>query len=284
MVKAAGILKATSLTMLVTASVLISLFSLTPVAISSDSADLGRADAYVAQVEARMTQRAEAALDARTVAVRFPQARPLQVLILGDAITLGASASTVKTRYREVLDADLGKHGAVEMTVIASSKQGGTVKAGQLAPQVPASKAFDVVLVAVGTNESASSDLASYSLDYPALIDAARAGSPEAGLLCVGAWGDKKSTERFDKLTEETCGQRGGRFRPLSSLFQIEKNRWANKLMPDGRATGNFFPSDLGHAAIAKIILEALRISDAGASASTSKPSADQQGHSSLVY
>ncbi len=274
--RGAGILRVAGLAGLVATTILTTVMVLTPPVAPPPAADLDRADAYVAQVESRMAQRAEAALDAVTVKVVFPPDRPLRVLLVGDAITLGSSASTEGTRYRSLLAAGLESKGPVELTVLASSATGGTLKTDELAARLPARKAFDLVLVMVGTNEAAKADLAGFTAAYPGLISAVRAASPTAGLLCLGSWGDKKSTAEFDRLAEDACGRNQGRFRPLNGLFQSEKNRWADKKLPDGRATDNFFPSDLGHAAIAKTIQAALRFPDPkGASQSM----ADQRVH-----
>jgi len=257
--KSAKTFQVAALTGLLGATILTTATALAPPAVPSPAAELGRADAYVAQVESRMAQRAQAALDAITVKVVFPPGRPLRVLLVGDAITLGSSASIEDARYRSLLAAALGSKGSVGMTVIASSKKGGAVRAGELAAQVPAGEPFDLVVVMVGTNEAAAKDVAGYSQDFPALLSAIRVGSPAAGLLCIGSWGDKNSVQEFDLLAADACSRQQGRFRPVSALFTTEKNRWAQKKLPDGRPTDNFFPSDLGHGAIAKVIESALQ-------------------------
>ncbi|MDD1478312.1 hypothetical protein [Arthrobacter sp. H16F315] len=126
--RGAGILRVAGLTGLVATTILTTVTVLTPPVAPTPAADLDRADAYVAQVESRMAQRAEAALDAVTVKVVFPPDRPLRVLLVGDAITLGSSASTEGARYRSLLAAGLESKGPVELTVLASSATGGPSK------------------------------------------------------------------------------------------------------------------------------------------------------------
>ncbi|MBO0704555.1 MAG: SGNH/GDSL hydrolase family protein [Candidatus Dormibacteraeota bacterium] len=182
-------------------------------------------------------------------------AQPLNVLYVGASITRGWFATTSTEAYPFVLDRFLQTRGrSVHPTVIA---QPGVEAAQALGWQLP--PAQDVVVVQVVTNDFLRSvPLASFQWSYTTLLERIRATSPQAQLVCMGAWSQPEQanalgsrTSDYDTAVRSSCDERGGVFVRLAQLFIQPGARG-----PSGRQTpygfaDTFHPNDMGQVLIA---------------------------------
>ena len=180
--------------------------------------------------------------------------------MLGDWLTRGANATSPDKEFASLVKAGIRKNVPAEVSTIAQGSSGGGLRVADITPQDPAA-AFDLVVIELGTNDAVTPEIDAFNSDYDALLAAVRHASPNASLVCVGAWGSPKDTAAFDDMIKSKCAATKGQFRDTSSIFKDEKMRWPGGKMPDGTKVDNFHPSDAGHATIAKRILSAIRFS-----------------------
>jgi acyl-CoA thioesterase I len=121
------------------------------------------------------------------------------------------------------------------------------------------------VVVQIATNDFVREvPVDHYSAAYAELLDRLRIDSPNAELICMGAWFDPYernplgvSVADYDAATRTQCEAAGGRYVDLSATYLDAANHG-----PEGRPTylgpGDMFhPNDRGHAALASLILQA---------------------------
>lgn len=183
----------------------------------------------------------------------------LRVLVLGDSLALGSTTTRPGIGWADLVKKSLSKKAAVQETVIARSTQNRGVTAEDALQHLPGGT-FDLVIVEVGTNDAVHNTVEAFKKSYTALLGKIRAGSPHAAVLCLDAWGDKQKTLPFDVAEYNAVGDAHDVYVPITPLFNDESNRWASGQLPDGTKTDNFHPNDTGHAAIAKLVENAVTV------------------------
>jgi lysophospholipase L1-like esterase len=120
----------------------------------------------------------------------------------------------------------------------------------------------DLLVVELGTNDVYKSTPERFQTDYPKYLDAVRAASPQAALVCAGVWKRSPVQLAMDSTIETECTKRGGRFVPLSAFYG-EAQYMSKPGIPhwDGAKTDGNHPNDAGHRKIADALLAAVSVS-----------------------
>lgn len=187
--------------------------------------------------------------------VTRPDGRPLRVLVAGDSISQGRFATLAEDAYVPTLRAGLEAGGPVQLDVIGNS--GYTSE--QVTPDIP-KQAYDLVLVELGTNDAMKENPGKFGEDYRAFITAVRAASPDAPMICAGAWQTNYRASSVDPLIASTCVDFKGRYVSLNPLFNVDTNRGPDKARGVYGVGDNFHPNSAGHKAIAARLLEELAL------------------------
>lgn len=173
----------------------------------------------------------------------------VRVLYAGGGLTAGALSTGPELSFRSLINQYIRHFQPVSETVVG----GVELVTSQIGELVPASR-FDIVIVELGTEDYRRGPAWGFSLDYENLLKNIRANSPDAGLICVGAWGSRAKTSRIDSIISDQCRASNGIFRRISEFHSNEDNRWVNQVSPLGGAD-NFFPNNAGHRVIADRVL-----------------------------
>lgn len=188
----------------------------------------------------------------------------LRVLIVGASISHGLGASAPSHDYASdlarMLQQQTGR--SVELTVWSHSGARIAASDGWALP-----RGQRVVIVQLITNDFIdATPLLVYQQDLGALIDRVRATSPQASLLCLGAWEPAYAVNRvgipvlaYDSIERQSCAAHGGSFLSPSPIFQHTAWRGpAGRLTAFGRGD-DFHPNNQGHLHLAEAILAQLR-------------------------
>jgi lysophospholipase L1-like esterase len=183
-----------------------------------------------------------------------PQGRPLRVLYIGTSITIGFYASDEAHKWTSLVSTALAQNGPVEnIPAIRLPQAPGT--ATKISSYDPAAlpKDLDVVVIELVTNDVKTTKIADYSAQVTILLDTLQEGSPNANVLCLGAW--QTNPGNYDNIERDQCVARGAKF---STLTDIKSKPGAAG--PAGLATfygesDVFHPNDVGEAAIAAEVL-----------------------------
>jgi lysophospholipase L1-like esterase len=183
-----------------------------------------------------------------------PQGRPLRVLYIGTSVTIGFFASDEAHKWTSIVSAALTQSGPIENVPVVRLPQaaGATTKISSYDPAaIP--KDLDVIVVELVTNDVNTTKIADFSAQMTILLDALQQGSPNANVLCLGAWHARPGT--YDNIERDQCVARGAKF---STLTDIKSK--PGVAGPAGLATfygesDAFHPNDVGEAAIAAEVL-----------------------------
>lgn len=163
--------------------------------------------------------------------------------------------------YRPLVTAELGKHGPVEELRATKPADAPLFQAGN-AENIPES-GVDLAIIELGTNDAGRTEIEVFKQQYTALLSKIQAGSPDAHIICAGAWGYSGSlgTDPYDREIESICRERGGRYVDLTNAF-MEKGNYGPEGVPTWTGlSDNFHPNDQGHRKIADLLLERIRVS-----------------------
>ncbi|MHA7264723.1 SGNH/GDSL hydrolase family protein [Arthrobacter sp. TMN-37] len=179
---------------------------------------------------------------------------PLSIWFSGDSLTVGWHATTEAESFRSVVITDLGDR-VGETTVTA--RVGATLQGVADEFKIPAG--VDLAVVALGTNDFGT-DPALFGKQYTAYLGRVVEASPDAQLICLGAWqpGSSPGTSARDTAAREACTGQNGTFIPLTGLFADASLRG-----PQGAPTwvggaDTFHPNSAGHRKIADQILASI--------------------------
>jgi lysophospholipase L1-like esterase len=186
------------------------------------------------------------------------------ILFVGDSLTLGFAASAQANTYAARV---VAAQGAVRIGQDSQYGISAITVAAHLAKNEPLPRA-DAVVIELGTNDHQDETGAAFASAYQAIVDAVRATSPHARLVCLGPWQpeDGPYPARW-RVIQQVCASAGG---VSVSLFALWRT-WSLH-GPVGRpvflrgtaGTPNvsdwFHPNDAGHAAIAQAVLAALAL------------------------
>jgi lysophospholipase L1-like esterase len=199
---------------------------------------------------------ASTAVAAPAVPVVRPADRPLRVLFVGDSLMWGSYASDESLTYRARIVSALGTDGPVEAVTVGGPGIR-TVKA--ISALREQQGPFDLVFVELGTNDSVRIAPAQFSADYAELLGEVRVLAPDAGLVCDGVWNGIDEATQFDRELRPVCAEHGGVVVPLSDLYVDETLRGPEgSIAAGGAVRDQFHPNDLGHEAIAEVMLAAV--------------------------
>lgn len=184
-----------------------------------------------------------------------PSGTPLKVLFVGDSITHGAYAMTVAQSYRATVIRALAQRTEVQATFVGGSGQTSV----NIQPKIT-SQRYDLVVVAVGTNDLTKLPADQFRTNYRRLLDSIRAASPQAGLVCAGVWLNPNYVKQADPVIDTTCRERHGVFVGLGDLYINEKLRGPQGRWTEYGRADNFHPNEYGHAAIAQRVLNSIHV------------------------
>ena len=223
-----------------------------------------KAETFSAKVEADIKARNEAAAEAGMLKVTVPTDRPLSVFYAADSLSYGLYSSTEANGYRFLVNDELRKHGEILEQRATKADETALFKVGNV-QNIPES-GVDLAILELGTNDMGTADVGSrtsvdqFYKEYVALIDSVRR-SPDAQIICVGAWGGGGPTisDPYDFEIKKVCEQRGGQFVDLTAAFEL-KDTWGPNKSPTWLGpSDNFHPNDKGHRLIADLIIERIR-------------------------
>jgi lysophospholipase L1-like esterase len=170
----------------------------------------------------------------------------LTTLFFGDGISAGLGASAPGTAFPALVTARLQADGPVQQATVAGQGAGVRDAVSGAAASAPA----DLVVVEFGTNDLLQGRAQQFATDYPALLDAVRARSPNAVLLCAGTWAPASAAGPYDDVIRTACEAHAGRYVALSPVYE----------QPDAHAAGDeTHPDDAGHRAIAEALIAQVR-------------------------
>lgn len=192
-----------------------------------------------------------------SVSVDRPTERPLKILFAGDSISRGFAATAPDKSFVELTHERLAANGPIRAIVAG---QPGQATAEATPAVLAAGTGFDVVVVELGTNDYGKSDPLTFRSDYGELLAGIRQRSPEAVVVCLGAWGRPNAVKNVDHAIQEVCGSGGGIYRPLHDIYAVLSSRWVLGLTSDLEQTDSLHPSDIGHGAIAAVLEAAIKV------------------------
>ncbi|NUT71224.1 SGNH/GDSL hydrolase family protein [Pseudarthrobacter sp. C4D7] len=231
----------------------------TPEPAAAPGFDASAAASRMAADRAAFEAKQKAEVENTFLPVTFPKDHPLRVLYVGDSLGNGYAATSDAQFFRNIATEKLKAYGPVEATF--AGRPSLTAEAALAEYRDKISAEYDLVVMEIGTNDWSKVPVPTFTETYPALIKAVRAASPNAALLCLGAWGDGIKVGPFNMVIQPTCQAAGGKYRDLNAVFAPSGNKWINGVRDNGTKVDTFHPNDKGHAAIADVILAALRIS-----------------------
>lgn len=187
----------------------------------------------------------------------------LRVLIVGASVSHGLGASSPSHDYvsdlGRMLQARTGR--TVDLTVW--SRPGARIAASK---HWTLPRTQQVVVVQLITNDFIdATPLISYQQNLTTLLDRLHATSPQASLLCVGAWEPSYAVNRvgipvvaYDSIEKGACSGHGGHYLSPSPIFQHAAWRGpSGRLTAYGRAD-DFHPNNQGHLHLAEAIMAQL--------------------------
>jgi lysophospholipase L1-like esterase len=224
------------------------------------TADTAKASTYWAEKDAAQTKADTEYQESLKVQIHFPDDRPLRVLITGDSLAGAYFASTKEKGFTQLVNAELSRHGEVEL--VQATQSGGTLsKVGGI---VSVPSGLDLAIIELGTNDIATKTSAEdFAKQYDSLLGKIKAESPNVQVLCVSVWSDTSATTAgmYNKVVEERCATVGGKYVEISSLYNTTANRGPEGVPTWVGTSDAFHPNDVGHKAIADRILERIKVS-----------------------
>lgn len=192
------------------------------------------------------------------------RAGTLRVLVVGASVSHGLGASSPTRDYVSDLGGMLQERTGRTVDLTVWSRPGARIAASDRWTLPPAQQ---VVIVQLITNDFIDgTPLISYQQNLTVLLDRLHATSPQASLLCVGAWEPNYAVNRvgipvvaYDSIERGACAGHGGHYLSPSPIFQHAA--WRG---PPGRLTAfgpgdNFHPNNAGHLHLAEAILAQLQ-------------------------
>jgi acyl-CoA thioesterase-1 len=221
-------------------------------AASQQALEAQRADATAEEAAS-----AEAAIAAAKVQVERPTDRPLEVVFAGDSLTYGLFASSEAAGYRPQVVAGLETDGAVKWS--RGGQTGNRIQTVSNSIAFPAST--DLVVLALGTNDVWKTPVEDIATQYDALMQKAKAGAPNAAIVCLGVWSKEDGRRGHDPAIQQSCEAAGGRFLPLGDIYDAADTRGPAGVEAFGGVSDDFHPNDNGYRQIAQLVLGNLFVS-----------------------
>lgn len=211
-------------------------------------------------------------------AQRSGSSATLRVLIVGASVSQGLGASAPSHDYVSDLGQMLQARSDRNVDLTVWSRPGARVAASR---RWTLPRAQQVVVVQLVTNDFiGGTPLISYQQNLTTLLDRLHATSPQASLLCVGAWEPSYAVNRvgipvwaYDSIEKGACSGQGGHYLSPSPIYQHAAWRGpAGRLTAFGRGD-DFHPNNQGHLHLAEAIMAQLEAQHALPPATNPHPS-----------
>jgi len=197
--------------------------------------------------------------DSQKVALKRPTDGPLQALMVGDSLTAGYYSSVQEKGFSQTVITELEKGGPVKR--LGGSQAGGNLSTVGGLVDVP--KGFNLAVIELGTNDiQGKTDRNIFPGQYEGLLNKVREASPDAALVCMGTWGSAGAdTDAYDAAIEKSCISHGGKYIDLSAEFSNPGTRGPAGLPSWAGTSDTFHPNDTGHARLANLVMQHLKVS-----------------------
>lgn len=231
-------------------------------------ADTERMDAARASAEAVDAEREKAEAkerrEASIVRLDFPEDRALNIFWAGDSLTAGFSAVEQTDGFRFRVNRFLEKWGPVEEYVATKPAAEPLFKVGVLDEESIPTAGVDLAVIELGTNDAGRTDEIEFKSQYAALIDKVMSGSPDAKMICAGAWGipGTNGTGPYDRIIKTECEKVGGLYLDMTDLYLDEELTGPEGVETFAGPRDAFHPNDFGHEEIADYITSRIKVSE----------------------
>lgn len=178
----------------------------------------------------------------------------IKAVFLGGSLTDSLFASTEEAGYRPQVVAELD-------APVDESR--GNVTSGRVAAAVTTAKVppdTNLVVVELGSGDVWKITGEELMGQYGDLMAEVRKSAPQAAIVCLGVWGDKVASSTYDRSIRVPCERVGGHFLSLADLFVTAGMRGPAGAAAYGGTKDGFHPNDEGYSAIARLILDDLRV------------------------
>ena len=196
---------------------------------------------------------------------RLPGApRVVRALFVGASVDRGMFATGVEHTY-PMLVADALEHSGDRVIWSLDARTGATAGEG-LTWTFPVHQ--DLVVVHLVTNDygGALTPLPTYQVQYAQVLDKIRRGSPNARLICLGAWNASQrrnalgaTVADYDREVQAGCLAHAGTFVSLSPIFVHPADRGPRGALTPYGIADDYHPNDVGERAIANAVIAAIR-------------------------
>lgn len=189
---------------------------------------------------------------------------PIRMSFVGASITRGWYVTSVQDSYP-----------AVAARVIAGEHRRPVDWKVTALPGAPTSQALtwafptdqDLIVVDIVTDDFLyGTRLATFESEYTDLLQKLRRGSPRAGFVCVGDWGDIGAVDEagetaysFDQIVAATCNAFNGIYVPIDQIYTVPGTRGPlGHPSIVGPAQNLFHPNDYGQELIGEAVVSGI--------------------------
>lgn len=192
--------------------------------------------------------------------VTVAEGEPMLVTFVGDSLDHGLYATTPSDGFHQLVVENWRKGGPVADNPLNSL--GGTAQRALQNPDIPRDQ--NLYVVELGTNDATETSHRAFRQDYGELLNRIKAASPDAALLCIGAWRPKEVAVRFDTIIKDLCEARGGVFRSISDISENAEMKGPEGLPTFNGPSDAFHANNRGHLAVANRVLDAVVVNRQG--------------------
>lgn len=180
----------------------------------------------------------------------------INALFIGGSLAEGFYASTESATFSALVAAGLGTSVTVGRGEVKDSTLAGATAQAVIPPTT------GLVVIELGSTDvyEETVSLTEFAAQYRALVDKVRERSPAAALVCLGIWGRTAVAEEYDEFISRPCLEAGGVFVPLADIYDDAAMKGPAGVEVFLGTSDNFHPNDDGHGAIARRILDNLRV------------------------
>ena len=181
-----------------------------------------------------------------------------QVAKLGWAGNWGMAASAEDKDYVHLFLNRLAKEqGGDRPTYLVAGGRGGKIPDKVAVKQQFTDFKADLAIVQLGENDAENVTVEGFQRPYEEILQAIRAGNPEAKIICMGVWSPPQGNPTKDKFIKAACQAYGATFADMSAANPKPENKAEaeNRFSHKGV---NWHPGDKGMEAYSQAIWSAL--------------------------